>query len=89
VTVDKLFDGSDAHLLPNMKRTPWYPGTTYPVRGGWYERDYSNVLEVTGTVIMDLWQQIRPGSGYWYVEEPRGQINDAFYENLPWRGVAK
>ena len=72
-----------------MKITPSYPGTTAPVREGWYERYYSGVPEVPGTIYMDLWQQIRPGIGYWYVECPNGDINDAFYENLPWRGVAE
>lgn len=70
-----------------MKRTPWYPGTVKPVREGWYERDYTGTF--TGAIHLDLWQQIKPGIGYWYVDEPAGQINDAWYENLPWRGIEK
>ncbi len=35
----------------------------------------------------DLWLQRAPGDGYWYVHEPIGQINDAYYECLPWRGI--
>ena len=70
-----------------MRRTKWYPGTIKPVREGWYERDYSSTL-IDG-IHKDLWQQFKPGDGYWFVDEPEGQINDAFYENLPWRGIVK
>ena len=72
-----------------MKRTKWYPGTIKPVREGWYERDYTSVSSVPEVIHKDLWQQFKPGDGFWYVDEPAGQINDAFYENLPWRGIVK
>ena len=72
-----------------MRRTKWYPGTIKPVREGWYERNYNNVSSVPEVIHKDLWQQFKPGDGFWYVDEPEGQINDAFYENLPWRGVLK
>jgi hypothetical protein len=72
-----------------MKKTEWYPPHIKPVREGWYERDYSNTHMKTETVFLDLWQQFSPGNGYWYVDEPPGQINDAYYENLPWRGLTE
>lgn len=74
-----------------MKRTDWYPWTTAPIRAGWYERDYSGTglyqIRDIDRIQLDLWQQTKPGKGFWYVDEPKGQINDAFYERLPWRGV--
>ncbi len=73
-----------------MPKTGWYSKWQKPVREGWYERDYTGVFEVAGepNVHLDLWMQSKPGKGYWYVDEPKGQINDAYFENLPWRGLS-
>lgn len=69
-------------------RTGWLPGSVFPVCNGWYERDYSAIFGA-GEIHLDLWQQQSPGDGFWYVNEPPGQINDAYYEALPWRGLAR
>lgn len=73
------------------KKTKWYPAHVKPVREGWYERDYTGAFEVVGqpNVHLDLWLQKSPGRGYWYVDEPKGQINDAYFETLPWRGIKR
>lgn len=73
-----------------MRKTGWYSKWQKPVREGWYERDYTGVLEVVGApnVHLDLWLQSDSGKGYWYVDEPKGQINDAYFEDLPWRGLS-
>ena len=73
-----------------MKRTAWYTGITKPVRKGWYERDYAGVIGFGQfeDIHRDYWDQLSPGDGFWYVDE-FGELNDAFYENLPWRGIAK
>ena len=71
-------------------RTDWYSGKQHPIREGWYERDYSKAEGFFAhdgqTIFRDLWLQADSGNGYWYVDEPKGQINDAWWENLPWRG---
>ena len=64
--------------------TPWYPGTTKPYRPGAYLRDYTNTPE--GGWHLDYW--LTDGKvGYWYVNQPKGEWNDAWYEELPWRGL--
>ena len=72
-------------------RTGWYQGDQYPVREGWYERDYSDIFtaDYEKKVCLELWLQKSPGVGFWYVEEPDGEINDAYYECLPWRGLTR
>ena len=73
-----------------MRKTGWYSKWQKPVREGWYERDYSKAEGFFAhdgqTIFRDLWLQADSGNGYWYVDEPKGQINDAWWENLPWRG---
>jgi len=75
-----------------VKKTPWLPGSVSPVREGWYERDYTEIFgggsDPAPHVHLDLWQQAAPGVGFWYVDQGAG-INDAYYEDLPWRGVEK
>jgi hypothetical protein len=70
--------------------TPWFSGHQHPVRKGWYERDYTGIFggDEKPHVHLDLWLQKSPGDGLWYVDEPKGQINDAYYECLPWRGLS-
>jgi len=64
--------------------TPWFSGDIKPVRSGAYIRDYTNTPE--GGWCFDYW--LTDGNiGFWYVNEPEGQWNDAWYENLPWRGL--
>ncbi len=74
------------------KRTGWIAHHKKPIREGWYERDYTSIfgggIDPLPHVHLDLWLQKSPGDGFWYVEEPKGQINDAYYENLPWRGLS-
>ena len=74
-----------------MRRTNWIPGDTFPIRPGWYERDYTTIFGGGNAplphVHRDLWLQRSPADGYWSVDEPTGQINDAYYECLPWRGI--
>ena len=73
-----------------MDVTDWYSGK-HPIRDGWYERDYSQAegfFEHGGqTIYLDLWMQTSPGKGFWYVINPSGKINDAWWQNLPWRGL--
>jgi hypothetical protein len=69
-------------------KTEWYPATTKPVREGWYERDYTVVFGVD-KIFLDLWLPFSQRDGYWYVNEPAGELNDAYYEELPWRGVKR
>jgi hypothetical protein len=52
-------------------------------------RDYSEVFGVGLHVMLDLFLHDGECGGFWYVEEPKGQINDAFYEELPWRGLTE
>jgi hypothetical protein len=74
------------------RTTPWFLGHQHPVREGWYERDYAEIYgggnDPLPHVHLDLWLQKSPGDGFWYVDEPKGQINDAYYECLPWRGLS-
>ena len=64
--------------------TPFYPATTKPAREGLYLRDYSS--NEIGGWNFDYW--LTDGTvGYWYVNEPKGQWNDAYYQDLPWRGL--
>lgn len=74
------------------KRTGWIAHHKKPIREGWYERDYTSIfgggIDPLPHVHLDLWLQKSPGDGFWYVDEPKGQINDAYYENLPWRGLS-
>lgn len=64
--------------------TPWFSGDIKPARSGAYLRDYTNTPE--GGWYLDYW--MKDGcTGYWFVNEPAGQWNDASYENLPWRGL--
>ena len=73
-----------------MKKTPWYPGDTQPAREGWYERDYTRVLgNDAPSIYLDLWLPFRNGEGFWYVNDPEGQLNDAHHDHLPWRGLAR
>lgn len=72
-----------------MRTTKWYSPDVTPVRDGWYERDYTGLFggDEKPHVHLDLWLQADSGNGYWYVDEPKGQINDAYFECLPWRGI--
>ena len=71
-------------------KTEWYPATTKPVREGWYERDYTGIFGIEANIQLDLWQaSLEYDGGYWYVSEPEGELNDAYYEELPWRGLAR
>ena len=66
--------------------TPWFDGKVKPVREGAYLRDYSSTSE--GGWHLDYW--LTDGRvGFWYVNEPNGQWNDAWYEELPWRGLTR
>lgn len=60
-----------------MKRTPWYPADTHPVRKGWYERDHRGCVAYTNPaerrISLDLWEPVNdPKSilypGVWYVQ---------------------
>jgi len=71
-------------------KTEWYPAIIKPARAGWYERDYTGVLpEGEQQIYRDLWILVSKCDGYWYVDEPAGEINDAYYEELPWRGLTR
>jgi len=66
--------------------TPWYSPTTKPAREGLYLRDYTNTLE--GGWHFDYW--MTDGiSGFWYVQETCCKWNDAWYKELPWRGLTR
>ena len=66
--------------------TPWYPSTTKPAREGLYLRDYRGTSD--GYIHFDYW--LTDGSvGYWYVNEPTPNWNDAWYQELPWRGLTR
>lgn len=68
--------------------TPWFDPTTPPAREGLYLRDYTSTPE--GGWHFDYWLTDSQGNfGYWYVNEPKGQWNDAWYESLPWRGLTE
>jgi hypothetical protein len=59
-----------------VKRTPWYPADTHPVRRGWYERDHRQVPyqdRADRRISLDLWEPVNdPKSilypGVWYVQ---------------------
>ena len=67
--------------------TPWYSGNQKPAREGLYLRDYTGTPE--GGWHFDYWLTNGTDVGYWYVNEPKGQWNDAFYKELPWRGLTR
>lgn len=67
--------------------TPWYPGTINPMRDGAYLCDYSSTSE--GGWHLDYWLTNGTDIGFWYVNEPNGEWNDAWYTELPWRGLTK
>lgn len=60
-----------------MKRTPWLPADTHPVRKGWYERDHRGCSSYTDhkdrRISLDLWEPV-PNKhhilypGVWYVK---------------------
>ena len=50
-------------------------------------RDYTGIPE--GGWHFDYWLTNGTDVGYWYVNEPKGQWNDAFYKELPWRGLTR
>jgi hypothetical protein len=58
-----------------MKRTPWFPGDTHPVRRGLYERDHrqcSYSHEEDKRISLDLWEPVKDPKdilypGVWYV----------------------
>lgn len=63
--------------------TPWFVGKN-PARSGAYLRDYTNTPE--GGFYIDYW--LMDGRiGFWYVNEPAGEWNDAWYQDLPWCGL--
>ena len=62
-----------------MKKTPWFPGNTYPARRGWYERDHRNCNywnKDERRITRDLWEPMTDPKhilypGVWYVlDEP-------------------
>lgn len=69
----------------DMKKTPWYPANTHPVRKGWYERDHRRVSEYIDKadrrISLDLWEPVNDKSdslypGVWYVQgEPYWYTN--------------
>ncbi len=66
----------------------WQKGAKHPKRSGYYERDYTS-CEITG-IHRDKYRRHPDGSeGFWYVNEPPGQWNDARHQALPWRKVKK
>jgi hypothetical protein len=65
--------------------TPWYPATAKPARDGAYLRAYTGTPE--GGWHLDYW--LSDGTvGFWYVNDPKGQWNDACY-SVPWRGLTR
>ena len=66
--------------------TPWYHPTQCPARDGLYLRDYTNTD--IGGWHFDYWISDKI-VGFWYVNEPRGEWNDAWYPCLPWRGLTR
>lgn len=67
--------------------TPWYPPNIKPARDGLYLRDYSGTPE--GGWHFDYWLTNGGNVGFWYVNQPKGQWNDAWYEDLPWCGLTR
>lgn len=77
-----------------MKKTPWMPPETPPIRRGLYERDWTNTdilpAEARG-VSMDFWEPVRNPRdilypGVWYVLP---EYNEASRQHLPWRGIER
>lgn len=74
--------------------TEWYPADTHPVRGGLYQRDWSHtdILPVgERRVCFDWWEPVNNRCdslypGVWYTWP---DLNDATWQNLPWRGRTK
>jgi hypothetical protein len=66
--------------------TPWFSANVTPARDGLYLRDYSGTPE--GGWHFDYWLSDHE-AGFWYVNEPKGQWNDAYYTALPWRGLTR
>ena len=66
--------------------TPWFNGKVNPFRSGAYLRDYTKTPE--GGWHFDYWL-VDGKVGFWYVNEPDDQWNDAWYIELPWRGLTR
>ena len=77
-----------------VKLTQWFPKDTYPIHRGLYERDWrdTDIIPKESRVIsLDFWEPVTSRRsnlypGVWYVGE---EMNDASYQNLPWRGVCR
>ena len=60
-----------------MKKTPWFPGNTFPIRDGWYERDHRGCYEYSDPadrrICLDMFYAVRDKRdplypGIWYVQ---------------------
>lgn len=64
----------------------WHAGIERPTKDGWYLRDYRNPTKPTKSELppfsVDKYLCHEDG-GFWYVLDG-DDLNDAFYENLPW-----
>ena len=77
-------------------KTDWYKPNQVPARRGYYERDHRNVWYIQpdeNRIQFDLWEPVKNKRdplypGVWYCDNEYG-INDATYQNLPWRGLTK
>lgn len=68
-----------------IKRTPWFPSTTPPVRKGVYEREHSATVVKCSYWNGEFW-------GGWAVSRTSAYDNQNYrssLQSLPWRGMLK
>ncbi|MFZ6727389.1 hypothetical protein ACO0K2_18000 [Undibacterium sp. MH2W] len=67
-----------------MKLTPWIDGDIKPVRVGVYERNYGSA-----GFAYCKWDGKYFFAGKRSIKEADLATSDAFFQNLPWRGLAE
>ena len=95
--LNRIAPAPGAAAVALLKRTKWLHGNQYPVRTGWYERNYSIALindPRDAGLRFDYFEVIADQSderfpGKWYTFEPEFGLNEAYYQELPWRGVQR
>ena len=80
-------------------KTDWFPPDSFPIRTGYYERDWTNtdILPAIERSIHLDWFEVDSDErsvcypGVWYAESyyGAGDFNDASLQNLPWRGLVR
>lgn len=80
-------------------KTDWFPPDSFPIRTGYYERDWTNtqIYPVNDRRIHLDWFEVDSDKrsicypGVWYAESYYGadDFNDASLQNLPWRGLVR